>query len=57
MEADVTGTSIGQMDANIADSVKPAPVGLGLQSCPVYYPTEEEFLNPLEYIGLSLIHI
>lgn len=50
MEADVTGTS-GQMDATIADSEKPEPVGLGLQHCPVYHPTEEEFRNPLEYIG------
>lgn len=47
MEADVTG----HMDAPPPDSEKPRPVGLGLQHCPVYHPTEEEFLNPLEYIG------
>jgi hypothetical protein len=51
MEADVTGTSPGHVDAMVIDSEKPESVGLGLKHCPVYHPTEEEFLNPLEFIG------
>lgn len=30
---------------------QPGQVGLGLPTAPVYRPTEQEFLNPLEYIA------